>query len=350
MSDSTSPAAASPAPPAAPSPTAAQWLGDALADLMVDVRKVPEQAREWAGILPNWQLFAVLLGAWILLFHFFGNATLGYIDTPSLLGWMDYAYRNSEDDQLGHYVPFIVLGLLWWKRTELAAIKKEVWWPALFLVLISLAIHLLGYIVQQTRISIVGFYFGIYALTGVVWGPRWLIVTFFPAFLFAFGVPLGNQGASITVPLRLLATTITVTIANLTGFSVQQAGNFMIDPNDGFKFEVAAACSGIRSLTAIFLMASIVSFLMFKTWWRRIVVLSSAIPLAVISNVLRLLGIVVVAKLFGQKAGHDFHDNTVLMLMLYVPGIVGVLALASWLDKGERAARRREAQAKGGTP
>ena len=38
--------------------------------------------------LPNKGLFLVLLAAWLALFHFLGNSTFGYVDTPSLLGWM----------------------------------------------------------------------------------------------------------------------------------------------------------------------------------------------------------------------------------------------------------------------
>ncbi len=38
----------------------------------------------WQG-LPNKGLFLVLLAAWLALFQFLGNSTLGYISTPSLL-------------------------------------------------------------------------------------------------------------------------------------------------------------------------------------------------------------------------------------------------------------------------
>jgi len=34
----------------------------------------------------------ILLAAWLALFHFLGNVTLGYIHTPSLLSWMHSAY------------------------------------------------------------------------------------------------------------------------------------------------------------------------------------------------------------------------------------------------------------------
>ena len=47
--------------------------------------------------LPNKGLFFVLLVAWLSLFHFLGNSTLGYIPTPSLLSWMRAAYSSTGD-------------------------------------------------------------------------------------------------------------------------------------------------------------------------------------------------------------------------------------------------------------
>jgi hypothetical protein len=111
----------------------------------------------WQG-LPNKGLFFVLLIAWLALFQFLGNSTLGYISTPSLLYWMHLAYGSSadtagSDDSHGKLIPFVVLALFWWKRKELLALPLRTWWPGLLLVGLALALHLLGYMVQQPRIS-----------------------------------------------------------------------------------------------------------------------------------------------------------------------------------------------------
>ena len=138
-----------------------------------------ELSRFWRG-MPDKPLFLALLGTWLVFFHLLGNSTFGYINTASLFGWMNYAYGNSKDDELGYIIPLIVLGLCYWKRDELLAAPKRHWWPAMALVAFALAVHLLGYVIQQTRLSIVGFYLGVYALTGLVWGPAWLRTSFFP--------------------------------------------------------------------------------------------------------------------------------------------------------------------------
>src|SRR5438876_11228721 len=82
--------------------------------------------------LPNKGLFFILLAAWLALFQFLGNATLGYIHTPSLLRWMYNAYHPevehpTTDDGHGLLVPVVVLALFWWKRVRLVALPLQGW-------------------------------------------------------------------------------------------------------------------------------------------------------------------------------------------------------------------------------
>src|SRR5437762_11106970 len=152
----------------------------------------------------------------------------------------------------------------------------------------ALLLHVVGFLIQQTRVSVVGFFVGLYALTGVVWGPQWLRASFFPFFLFAFCLPLSAVGETITVPLRHLATRITAVICQIgLGINVIQEGTRIFDANGAYQYEVAAACSGIRSLTAMFALTTIYAFTSFKSLWRILLVTVSAAPLAVAGNVLR---------------------------------------------------------------
>src|SRR5882724_10042124 len=97
--------------------------------------------------LPDKPLFFSLVAVWVAFFQFLGNSTFGYTDTPSLFVWLNYAYNNSSDDAHGKLVPFVVLGLLWFKRQELVAAPKAPWWPGLGLVVAGLLLHVAGYVV-----------------------------------------------------------------------------------------------------------------------------------------------------------------------------------------------------------
>jgi len=240
----------------------------------------------------------------------------------------------SADEAHVWFVPFVALGLLWWKRRQLINLPKGTWWPALGLLAFALSLHILGYMVQQTRISLVAFFIGVYAITGMAWGWLWLRATFFPFFILLFCIPLGNSTEYVTFPLRLMATKITAMFANgVLGIDVFQNGTSIWEPSGRFQYEVAAACSGIRSLTAIFVLAAVYGFVELPKNWQRLVLMAMAFPFAVVGNVMRLSSIIVAAETFGQSAGNYVHESALFSLMPYVPVIVGLGLSGRWLQK-----------------
>lgn len=284
--------------------------------------------------LPNKGLFFGLLAAWLVLFNILGSSTFGYYDNPSLLAWMLNAYTAPlSDDGHGVLVPVVVLVLFWWKRRELLALRHTTWGPGLALVALGLGFHLFGYLLQQPRLSVIGFFVGIYGLMGLAWGPQWLRTSFFPFFLFAFCVPVGSLGEPLTFPLRVLVTKIVAGISQgILGLDVLRDGTRVYNPERNYQYEVAAACSGIRSLIATIAIATIYGFTTFRQLWKRGVLLAAAVPLAVIGNVFRMMTIVIAAEISGQDAGSYVHENAIFSLLPYVPAIGGLLLLGRWLE------------------
>ena len=309
-------------------------------DWLDELSRLPAELPGSWRQLPDKLVVAVLLGGWLLLFHFLGNSTFGYTNTPSLFGWLRYVYSSATEGDMGMYIPFGVLFFLLLKHRELAAMPKAPWWPALLLVVTGLALHVVGFMVQQTRISLVGFFVGGYGLLGWVWGWRWLRSTFFPFILFAFCLPLGTQIDTATLSLRLLAARITAAICHgVLGINVVLDGTRIFDPSARYQYEVAAACSGLRSINVTLLMAIIYGFMSFKTVWRVLVIVPLAVPLAVAANVMRLTCIILAAEVFGQRAGNFVHQNFVLSLLPYIPAMAGILIIGHWLRERREPAR-----------
>lgn len=177
-------------------------------------------------------------------------------------------------------------------------------------------------------------------MTGLVWGRQWLRATFFPYFLFIFCFPLGTLADKITFPLRTLVTYISVGIAHLLGVEAIRNGTQIIGAN-GFNFDVAPACSGIRSLTALTALTTIYGFLTFQAAWKRVLMVLVAGPLAVIGNVARITGVILVSEVFGERAGLKFHDGAGFMTFLVA--IICVMMLGRWLGE-DRAATPLEEQ------
>jgi exosortase len=245
---------------------------------------------------------------------------------------------KSADDSHGRLIPFVVLALFWWKRSELLAVQKQPWWPGLILLFLALALHVLGYTIQQPQVCLVAFLSGFYAIMGISWGLAWLKEAFFPFFLLAFSVPTANVLVPVAFPLRMMATKITAALCSgLLGIDVIQDGTRIMNATRQYQYEVAAACSGIRSLTAITAVALIYAFVGFKKPWQRAVIIASAVPLAVVANVFRLSSIIIAAEAFGQNAGNWVHGNAFAGLLPYIPAIAGMLVIGHFLGRPRRA-------------
>jgi len=296
--------------------------------------------------LPNKTFFFALLAAWLALFQFLGNSTFGYSHSPSLLGWMSSAYNGqgvAGDDAYGDLIPFLVIGLFWWKRKELLALPLKMWLPALLIIVFGLAMHVAGYVIQEPRLSIVAMFVGIYGLTGLAWGPAWLRHSLFPFFLFVFCVPTSVVLEPITFPLRLLVSTLTEWIAHyILGIGVLRVGTQLLDPLGTYQYDVAAACSGIRSLTAIFLFATVYGFIVFRSTWKRLLMMALSIPFAVLGNLLRMLLIILAAMMGGQEWGNYVHESTLISLVPYLPVFLGLVLVGRWLEEKPDLARDQQ--------
>jgi len=303
--------------------------------------------------LPSKVFFFGLLAAWLALFQFYGNSILGYLHTPSLFAVLLSAYNDpNADDSQGLLIPFLVILLYWGKRKELLALPLKVWWPGGLIFLGALLLHIFGFWIQQQFIAIAALFIGLWGLMGLAWGPAWLRHSFFPFWLFIFSVPLGAHGQIITFPLQQLVSWLTEKCAHILGIDVIRVGTQLFDPSGKYGYEVAAACSGIRSLVAIFLLATIFGFVFLRKPWHRICLMILAPPFAVFGNLLRMLLIIIVADLGGQSWGDYVHEGcpihlpfslpligneiAVVNLLPYVPAIVGFLLIGGWLEKREK--------------
>lgn len=289
---------------------------------------------EWA-ILPNKLFFFVLAGAWVALFAFLGNATFGYVHSSSLFTWMFDSYTSPiAEEQYGLLLPFVVLTLFWWKRQQLVARPLEFWWPGAGLVIVALFAHLVGFIAQQPKLSVMAFFAGIYGLTGLAWGKNWLKASFFPFFLLVFCVPAADSADWLTLRLRLLVSWIVSIIAHLgLAPDLIRDGTQLFDAQHTFAYEVAAACSGIRSLVALLALTTIYGFICFKSPWKRATMMLSALPLAVLGNVARLCFTIVVAETFGQKAGKAVETYAGFVTFAFAIGCI--FLISRWLEKSE---------------
>jgi exosortase len=291
---------------------------------------------EWKQ-LPNKWFWGGLTAAWVALFALLGNTTFSYVDSPSLFVWMFDNYTSPVNDE-GHglLIPFVVLALYWWKRKELLAQPPRLWWPAFGLIALALFLHIIGFKSQQQRLSVLGFFLGLYGLAGLAWGRHWLQAGFFPFFLLAFCIPVAAQADTLTLPLRLLVSRIVEIISHVfLAPDLIREGTQLFDAQRTFAYEVAAPCSGIRSLVALLALTTIYGFIHFKLWWQRGVMMLIALPMAILGNVTRLCVTIMVAECLGQNAGKAVETKAGFVTFAVAIGCVYLVSC--WLEKWDPA-------------
>ena len=299
-----------------------------------------QELRSLWDSLPHKAAFGLVVAAWFALFHFLGNSTLGYIQTDSMFGWLQAVYeggaQQGRDDELGLMIPWLVGAIVVVRRSELTAIAKEPWTPALALVPVGLLLHISGYVVQQTRLGVVGFLVGLFGIMGMYWGRAWMRGFAFPYLLFFFCVPISVFLDTLTHGLRLLSTLLSTTFCEwILNMNLQRAGTMVFQKASataqGFRFDVAPACSGIRSATVVLLLTVTFAFLNFRTPWRRIFLILLSPAFAVLANVIRLIVVFAVAEAAGQAAGEAVETKFGFATFLIALGCV--FLVARWLQE-----------------
>lgn len=297
-----------------------------------------DEFREYWGRLPDKGLFFGLAIPWLLMFQGVGNSTLGYGVSASLYDWMADIYKSPfNDESHGFLIPFVVLYLFWWKREELDGVEKRNWAPGLAILAIAAALHVVGFAGQQARLSVISLFLGLYGIMGIAWGMGFLRASFFPVVLFVFCMPLGSLTEGITVPLRLLVTKASVWAGvHLLNIDVVHDGSRILGAEGAFQYDVAPACSGIRSLTALMILTTIVSFVALKGWWRRLALIVAAPPVAIAGNVLRITAVIIAGQAFGQDAGGKVHDHAWILTwglaLACMGGLYGLLVRDSAVE------------------
>ena len=155
-------------------------------------------------------------------------------------------------------------------------------------------------------------------------GWKFLRVVFFPLSFLIFMIPLPtiiyNQ---ITFPLQLLASRFATFSLELVHVPVLRDGNVLILSN--YSLEVVEACSGIRSLMTLISMAVIYGYFLEPRIWARLLLVVAMVPIAIVSNAIRIMGAGMMAHRFGSAAAEGFLHGfsgwvifLVALLLLFV--------------------------------
>ena len=89
-------------------------------------------------------------------------------------------------------------------------------------------------------------------------------------------------------PLQLIVSRVASVVMTAAGIPVLCEGNMMTLPGD-IKMFVAEACSGMRQLTGFLALTAAVAYLSGRPVWYRVILIASAIPVAMVANIARVI-------------------------------------------------------------
>jgi exosortase len=120
--------------------------------------------------------------------------------------------------------------------------------------------------------------------------------------------------------LQTLASVCSTFVLQTMGVAAFRQGNLISVP--GADLNIADACSGLRMLTIFLALAVAMVFLIDRPWWDKFVILLSAVPIALIVNIIRITvtGLMYMAvgpdNEFAKKLGHDWAGLFMMPLAL----------------------------------
>jgi exosortase len=280
-------------------------------------------------------IWLVIAAGLLFLFGVEGNNEEILSQGRSAVGWMVGRWEWAGADMShGWLIPLVSLYMVWCKRRDLRDAPKMLSWIGLSVVILALLLYLAGLRVQQTR-------FVLFALISLLWGIPFFLygkpvakMLLFPCAYLIFCIPMTFLD-SLTFPLRLVSSTVSVELLNGLGISVTRLGTAIhVNAGAGFSLDVAHPCSGLRYLLAMVALTTAYAYFTQSSAFKRGILSLAAIPLAMAGNIARITLIAVVGAFFGEDFAvgfyHDYSGYVVFAVATLLMLALGSLLNRSW--------------------
>lgn len=279
----------------------------------------PKRASSGSGNILRFSLLS------IIVISFLWSYWPGLVDLWQI--WM-----RSDEYSSGLLVPILGAYILWSRRRTIAKypIKPSV--IGIFIFLGAQILRMFGLLFfygSAERLSLV---LSIFALVLLIFG--WQIFKKVATVLLflCLMLPWPNRiRAAVSLPLQSWSTSSAVFCLELMGYDILREGNVIHIGQS--TVAVAEACNGLRMITAFIVICGLVVLLVKRTWWEKLIILISSLPIALLCNTIRLaITAIFFTVLEGKYWEQIFHDfGGYAMMPLALAAIVAELRLLTKL-------------------
>ena len=237
-------------------------------------------------------------------------------------------WNNDPNYSHGFLVPLVSAYMVWQNWAQLKQMPVKPGNSGFILILFSVLMLVFGFAGTEyytMRVSLIVLLSGI-----IIFFYGWGILKelSLPVGYLLFMVPLPYiVYDALAFPLKLMVAKFSVIALKLMGIAVIGEGNIIMFPQT--VLEVADACSGLRSLMSLLALAVAFAVFTHTSNIKRTIIVISAVPIAIATNMLRVIVTGVLARYYGAAAAegffHEFAGMAVFalaMLFLFVFGAV----------------------------
>jgi len=251
-----------------------------------------------------------------------------------ILPTMFQVARDSWSTEQGGHGPLVLATGIWALWREIKGKNIETRPGKLIIALPLLGLMLALFIVARITgiLEVEGFamYGALIIAAYALFGPAPLRAAWFPLVYLAFTLPPPDTVvAAVTQPIKIAISSWTVSVLHAIGYPIASSG--VTIQIGQYQLLIAAACAGLNSIITLSALCLFYVYLRHRSNPIAFVVIAlAAIPVAIVSNFVRVMALVLITYHFGDAAAQGFvHDFAgLLMFAVALLTIFGIDQLA----------------------
>lgn len=250
--------------------------------------------------------------------------------------WVDDLYSH------GYLIPIFTIGLLYMQFQPFRWVSTSERWTGLGVLTAGLLIRVVAAYFDMDPLDRLSFpvsWCGIFLMVGGWQTIRWAWAGIvFSLFMFPLPSILEH---TILRYLQQVATVCSTYTLQTLGVAAYRTGNVI--RIEEIELGVVDACSGLRMLTIFCALAVATVFIVNRPWWDKFIILLSAVPIALLSNIIRIVMTALLYMVSSDEGFHKLvHDVSGLLMMFWGMGFLWLeLQILSRLTVPEEMAQVR---------
>ncbi len=239
---------------------------------------------------------------------------------PTLV-WMEHRWRTEPDYSHGYLIIPLAIILLYARSSTFPGLSRKISWAGAGLMLMA------GFLRIFSSLSYMEFLDGwsiVPWVAGAVWmlaGKRAMLWALPAIFFLILLVPLPFQLESVlSSKLQSLVTLISTGCLRVLGFPAIAEGNTIWVGEK--QMLVEEACSGLRIFVGMGAFAYFWASMAQRAWIDKVVILVSALPMAILANTIRVVLTCGSFYWLGNSWSRQLHDGAGILMIFIAGGLL----------------------------